>query len=174
MVGGEDDEVVRKRVENGGHLRDFARSFLDADNIFDIGEALHGAGFDVHAGAALHAVENNRQRNGLGDSAIVLEQPFLRRLVVIGCDREDPVHAESGKLAREDDDFRGVITACTPEDWHLTLSQFDGDLNHAKMLFVRERGALPGRPESNEKVDARINLSLVQTLLSVFAYRTIA
>src|SRR6267143_4005104 len=173
VVAGEDDEVIRHSIEYRCHLGDVTRGFLDANNIFDFGEALHGRRLDVHAGAALHAVQNNRQGRGLGDGAIVLEQPFLRRLVVIGCDREEPIYTESGKLAREGDDFRGVITACTPEDWHLTLSQFDGDLNDAKMFFVRERGALAGCSAGNEEVDACLDLPKDQTTKSRFVERTV-
>src|SRR5439155_10214704 len=113
------------------------------------------------------------QGHGFGDGAKVLEETFLRGLVVIRSDRENAVGSKIGELLRESDDFPGVIAACAPEDRHLTLCQFDGDLNDAKMLFVRERGALAGCSTGNEEVDACLDLSLDQSSQSGFVKRTI-
>src|SRR5205823_3637841 len=167
------DKAFRDGIENRSHLRDVTGGFLEADNIFNFGEALHRARLDVHAGAALHAVKNDGQGHGFGDGAIVLEEALLGGFVVIRSDRENAVGSKSGELLRESDDFGSVIAAGAPEDRHLTASQFDGDLNDAKMLFVRERGALAGGSTGNEEVNACLDLSLDQSSQGGFVKRTI-
>ena len=160
VVAGEDDEVFWDGVEDRGHLRDIARSFLDANNIFNFGEALYRGGLDVYTGAALHAVENDGQGHRFGDGTVVLEEALLSGLVVIRSDREDAIHAEVNKLASEGDHFGSIVAARAPEDWHFALGQFDGDLNNSKMLLVRERGAFARGSTRNEEVDACLDLPL--------------
>ena len=75
------------------------------------GEARERRRFDVHAGAALHAVDDDRQRHGGGDGLVVLVEAFLRGLVVIGRDGENAVDAEAFELARQLDDFARVVAA---------------------------------------------------------------
>src|SRR6266581_6560053 len=156
-----------------GHLRDVAGGFLDAHDVFDCGEALYRCGLDVHAGAPLHAVKNDGQRHGCRDGAIVLIQTLLRRLVVIRSDGEYAVGAKSGKLAREGDHFRGVVTAGAREDGHLALSKFDSDLHDAEMLLACECRALAGSAARNEEVDACLDLSLDQLAQRLFVERTV-
>ena len=52
------------------------------------------AGFDVHAGAALHAVDHDRQRHRARDRFVVLIQALLRGLVVVRRDGEHAVDAQ--------------------------------------------------------------------------------
>ncbi len=161
-------------VQDRGHLRDVARSFLNANDILYLREPHHRGWLDVHASPPLHAVKNNGQRNAFRDRAIVLEQAFLRRLVVVGRHREDSVRAELGKFAREGNHFRSVVAPGAGKDRYLSLGELDGDLDDAKMLFLRQRGALAGRSARNEKIHARIDLSLDQSSQGGFVKRTIA
>src|SRR2546429_1641787 len=103
----------------------------------------------------------------------MLEESLLSGLVVIRSDGEDAIHAESRKLASEEDHFRRVVAARAPKDWHLALAQFDGDLNDAKMLFVRKRGAFARGSTRNEEVDACLDLPLDQSSQCGFVKRTI-
>src|SRR6202521_2161650 len=174
VIAGKHDEVILHSVENRSHLRDVARGFLDANDVFNFGEALYRAGLDVHAGAALHAVKNDGQRNGFGDGAIVLEESLLSGLVLIGRHGEDAICAKGAKLARKCDDLRGVVASCAGQNRNTSLGEFDGDLHDAKMLFVRERGALTRGSTRNKKVNTRINLPLDQYPQLCFVQRSIA
>src|ERR1700688_1833104 len=94
VVAREYEEILRNKVEDGAHLRDIAGGFLDSDDVFDLRKAENGGRLDVDAPATLDAVENNGQVDGRGDGFEVLEEAFLRGLVVIGSDGEHAVGAE--------------------------------------------------------------------------------
>src|SRR5260370_2985166 len=158
VVAGKQDEIIRHGVEYRGHLRDIARGFFDANNVFDTGKSLHRPRLDVHASAPLHAVKNDRQVHSFGNGAIVLGESFLRRLVVILRDREDAIPSESAQFARQGYHFRGVVTARARENRNLPLRQLDRNLHDAKVLFVRPRRAFASRSARNEKIDARLDL----------------
>src|ERR1700687_4255041 len=93
IVAGEDKEFLGDQIKDGAHLGDVARGFLDADNVRDLREAEDGGRLDVDSGAALNAVKNEGQMDGGGDGFEMLEEAFLRGLVVIGSDGEDAVGA---------------------------------------------------------------------------------
>src|SRR6266446_3951368 len=67
VVAGEDEEILGNEVEDGAHLGDAAGGFLDADDVLDLGEAENSGRLNIDAGAALNAVENDRQVYDGGD-----------------------------------------------------------------------------------------------------------
>ena len=77
------------------------------DDVVDLREALQRCGLDVDAGAALHAVDDDRESDGRGDRLVVLVQAFLRGLVVVRRDGEDAVGAQALRLPRA-----SSITSC--------------------------------------------------------------
>src|SRR5260370_25389061 len=174
VVAGENEEVSRHGVQNRSHLRDAARGFLDANDFFNVRKALYCGWFTVHAGTALHAIQNNRQRNSFRDGAIMLEQSFRRRLVVIRRHRKNSIGAKSGQFARQRNHLRGVITASTRENRHLPLGQSDGDLNDLNVLCVFQRRALARCAAWHGEVDTCVNLPLDQGSQRWFVQRTIA
>ena len=93
VVAGEHREVWRHLVHHRRHLTDIAGGFLDADDVVDFREPLQRGRLDVHAGAALHAVDNDGKFHRRRDRFVVLVQAFLRRLVVIRRDGENAVDA---------------------------------------------------------------------------------
>ena len=50
-------------------------------------------GFDIDAGPRRDVVNDNRLAAGVGDVGIIFDEPFLRRLVVVGSDDEAGVGA---------------------------------------------------------------------------------
>src|ERR1700730_11849430 len=110
----------------------------------------------------------------------MLEETLLCGLVVVGSDGENPIHTEPGQLARNGDDFSGVVAAGAREDGDVWIGgrraingrfsrrtaeapgQLDGDLGDAKVLFPGERGALPGRSARDEEVNVCVDLPLDQ------------
>ena len=173
VVAREYEEILRNKVEDGAHLRDIAGGFLDSDDVFDLRKAENGGRLDVDARATLDAVENNGQVDGRGDGFEVLEEAFLRGLVVIGSDGEDAVGAEFLDFVGERDDFGGVVAAGAGEDRDLALGDFEGELNDAEMLGMRERGAFPGGAAGDEEVDARVELALDERAESGFVERAV-
>src|ERR1700719_1053555 len=159
VVAGEDEKIFGNEVEDGAHLGDIAGGFLDAHDIRDLREAEDGGRLDVDAGAALNAVEDDGQVDGGGDGFEVLEEAFLRGLIVVGSDGEDAVGAEILEFDGERDDFSGVIAAGAREDGHFALGDFEGELDDAEMLGVRERGAFSGGAAGDEEVDACVELA---------------
>ena len=89
---------------------------------------------DVDAGAAGHVVDDDRQRRALGDRAVVLEQPFRRRLVVVRRHREQALRAGLLHLVRELDHLRGVVAAGAGQHRHLAVRFVDENLDDAKAL----------------------------------------
>src|SRR5260370_1372065 len=174
MIARKNDEVIRHGIENRGHLRNVARGFLDANDVFDFSKPPHRSRLDIHSRAALHTVENDGQGNRFGNRPIVLEKAFLRRLVVIRSDGENSIHAKTRKLAPECNHFGGVVASSTGEDRNPSLSGLDGDLYDAQMFFVRKRGALACCAARHKKVDASVDLPLDQTPKRSFIERTIA
>src|SRR6266481_6829089 len=104
----------------------------------------------------------------------MLEQSFLRRLVVIRRHRKNSIYAERGQFTRQRNDVGGVVSSRTGQNRHASLSQFDGNLNDANVLFVRQRRALARGAAWHEKVDACVNLPFDQRPQRCFVQRTIA
>src|SRR5205823_9078581 len=173
IVAGNHDEVFGHGVENRCHLRDIARGLLDTDDVLDLRQPLHRGRLEVHARASLHAVENDRQRYGLRDRAIVLEKALLRRLVVIRCDRENSIGAKLRQFVRQRDHFGGVIAARARKNWHLPVSQLNRNLHDAQLFFVRQRRTLTSRSARNEKLYSRINLPSHQSAQRGFVERAV-
>jgi hypothetical protein len=136
MASSPEREVFRHGVQYRGHLRNAPRCFLDADDVVDFGETLHGGRIDVHARTACHAVKNDGQSDGARDRAIVLVKTFLGRLVVVGRDRKDAVDADGSEFARKRDNFGSVVAPGAGEHRDLSLGNIDGEFYDAKMFFT--------------------------------------
>ena len=108
IVAAQDLEVRRHAAADLAHLRHVAGRFLDADDVGDRGEPGQRSRLDVAAGAARHVVDDDRQRGPRGNRPVVLEQAFLRRLVVVGRHRQQPLDAERLGCVRE----LGDLGAC--------------------------------------------------------------
>ena len=101
--------VRRNLVDHRGHLADVARRFLHADDVVDLRQALQRGRLDVDAGAALHAVDDDRQRDAGGDRFVVLIQAFLRGLVVVRRDGEDAVARPAASVRARARSLRAVL-----------------------------------------------------------------
>lgn len=86
--------------------------FLDAHDIGHVtGDAGHGGGQHVAAGAAGHVVQDDGHGHFGTDGLEVLVQAFLRGLVVIGGDVQGGVRPDIfGELGQRDG-FAGVVGA---------------------------------------------------------------
>ena len=113
------------------HLADVAGSFLDPGDVIDFRKPLQRGRLDIHSGAALHAIYNDGQLHRRCDGFVMLVQPFLRRLVVLGGDGENAIGAHRLDLGSEVNHFSGVVTARARQHRHTTLGFFERDFDHA-------------------------------------------
>ena len=93
------------------HLRDVARCFLDRDDSRHAAQADERRHVDVAAGPARHVVDDDRQADLAGNRAVVLEEAFGRRLVVVRRHGEDAAGAGLLHPPRRVDDFLRVVAA---------------------------------------------------------------
>ena len=126
VVARENEEIFGHEIEDGAHLGNVPGGFLEADDVFNLREAEDGGRIDIYAGAALNTVEDDGQIDGGSDGFEVLEEAFLRGLVVVGSDGEDAVGAELLQFIRESDDFGGVVATGAGEDGNFALGDFEG------------------------------------------------
>ena len=102
--------------------------------------------------------------HGLGDRLVVLIQTFLRGLVVVRRHREDAVGAELLAFAAR---VRSLRACCSrprpPAPALLPFGLFDRDLDHAQMLFARQRRAFARGAAGHQKIDAVLDLPAHQT-----------
>ena len=88
----------------------------------------------------------------------MLEQPFLRRLVVIRRHGQQAVRAGLLHLGGGVNHFLRVVAAGARQDRHAAVGFVDEDLDNPQALGQRERRALTGGADGDEKVDARVDL----------------
>ena len=84
------------------HARHVGGGVLHAGDVLQLKQPLHGVDRHVDDRAARNVVDDDRDADGVVDRLVVLVQPFLRRLVVIGRDDQHRVGAGLlGVLARD-------------------------------------------------------------------------
>ena len=133
--------------------------FLDAHDIGHVtGDAGHGGGQHVAAGAAGHVIQDDGHGHFGTDGLEVLVQAFLRGLVVIGGDVQGGVRPDIfGELGQRDG-FAGVVGARAGDDGNAFVDLLDADADSGFMLVVGHRGGFAGGAAGHEAVDALFDL----------------
>ena len=108
--------------------------------------------FHVDPRAPLHAIDDDREAGGFSDCLVVLVQPFLGGLVVVGCDGEDAIDARHSELVGELDDFARVVTARASQHRNAAPGFFDRDLDNAQVFVARESRAFAGGATRDQKI----------------------
>ena len=123
------------------------------------GEAHERRRLDVDAGPARHVVDDDRQRRALGDRAVVLVEPFLRRLVVVRRDRQEAGGAGLAPSRRRGESLRWCRSrrrrpgsAALPSASSTRISTI------AQPLGVGQRRVLAGRAARDEEMNAGVDL----------------
>ena len=116
VVAAIDVEAVFGRTGDLGDLIEVPAGLLDGHDVVHGAQPRHGVGRHVEAGARGHVVEHVGQRRGLRDGLEMEDQSVLRRLVVVGRDLQEAVHADLGGLARQVHAFRSVVAAGSRND----------------------------------------------------------
>ena len=77
----------------------------------------------------------------------MLKQAFLRRLVVIRCDRQDAVGSELLYFFCETDHLRRVVPACAGQHRDVAARLFQGDRDDTQVFFQRIVGEARKQPQ---------------------------
>ena len=157
-------ESLARAGDDRGPVLGVHRRFLGRHDVRNLRQPQRRLDRHVHAGARRHVVEHDRQLHAFGDRLEVLIQAFLRRLVVVRRDREQPVGADAFHVARQLDHLARVVAARAGEHRHAAVGLFDDQLHDAQLVAMAQRRRFPRRPAGGEEVDAGVDLSSGQAL----------
>src|SRR3990170_4672335 len=153
VVAREHREVGAARGDHLAHLVERARRLLHAGDVLDVARAaLERRRLDVDGRAALDVVDEDRDRDGLGDRAEVAGEAVLGRLVVVGVHDERAGRAGPLRVLREVDGLGGRVRARAGHDLDAAPRGLEDDLDDPLVLVVRERGGLAGGPAGDQAV----------------------
>ena len=160
-----DDEIRAERQPQFGDALDPAAGFLDADDVGVRGGKPGSRGRrDLDAGASRHAVEHDRQLDRVGYGREMVEQPVLRRLVVVGRHQQEAFRTRGfGPFGLGDGEPRRV-RAGAGHDEGAPGGGLDGGSDHRLGFVVAQRRGLAGGADRHEPGDAGCDLCLDQLL----------
>src|SRR5712692_5721975 len=173
IITRDDAEPFGHLLHDGGHLADVARGLFDAHDVIYLGESFERGRLHVYTCSPLYAIDHHREGHGRGDSLEVLVETFLGRLVVIGRDREDAVHAHVLELFGQLDHLRRVVPTGAGQDRHTPLGLRQRNLDHPQVLGAREGGVLARGAAGHEEVDSRLDLAPHEAAQRLFVEREI-
>jgi hypothetical protein len=146
IVTAQQDEITWRGGDDLHHLRNVTRRFLDADDPgAQVRQTRDRLRLEVDAGPARHVVENDRQRRAVRNLLEVPEETLLRRLVVVGRDRQKAIAPDALEIANELGHLVGVVAAGPSQHRHLVIDLFDNQLDDAALFGAAERRRLAGR-----------------------------
>ena len=136
IIPGEHGEIIAALVNDVGDLPQRPAAFLDPHHVFEFGETRNCGRGHVHAGTPRYVVEDQWQIHGLGHGRIVLIQPFLCGLVVIGRDEERAVRAGLFGVGGKGDRLVRGVRAGTGNHRNPPVDDLHGKRHDVLVLFV--------------------------------------
>ena len=136
-------------------------------------QPLHGVDRHVDHRAAGNIVDDDRNADGVVDRLVVLVEPFLRRLVVIGRDDQHRVGARLLGVLRQFDRLGGRIRAGAGDHRHPALGLIDAPFHHLLVLVMRQRRALAGGADRHQAVGALADLPVHQVAECLLVERAV-
>src|SRR5688572_13176472 len=103
----------------------------------------------------------------------MLEQAFLRRLVVVRRHRQQAVDTDALQLTRQLNDLARVIAARPGQHGHTAGHLVHDELDDPELLPGAQRRRLAGSAAGRDEVDARVDLPLHQPTHGGLVYRAI-
>ncbi|BBG30478.1 ABC-type transport system [Zymobacter palmae] len=140
-------------------------SFLQTDDIIELGQAEDSVVEQVDARACRYVVHDDRQTD-FSDGFEVLVQPFLRRTVVVRRDRQAAIRTRFLGPARQIDGFPGSVGARARDDRYSTVHFVNDRTNNVKVLFHGHGGGLTGGSCRDDTVSAIFQMEIYQTTQS--------
>ena len=103
----------------------------------------------------------------------MLVQTLLRRLVVIGGNGKDALHAQSFDFRCQIANFLGVVAAHSRDDGNFAAGFFHDHANHPQVFAVLERGGFAGGAAGDKEIDPLAKLELHQPPQRRFIHGTV-
>ena len=165
------------RYSKRGDLRSLvhrAGRFLDRHNRRQFAEAGDRFGLHVFGGSTGDVVQHNRQVALFRHGFVVLVEPFLRRLVVIGSDHQRPIRPHFLGEFGETHCFASAVGACAGDDFHPSGRLFADDGDHPFVFVVRQCRTFPGRSHRAHAIGPHFDMPVDHPPESRFVNRLIA
>ena len=123
-------------------------------------QAGHGFDADFNPAAAGDAVEHDGQLGGFAHGLEVQEQPVLGGLVIVRGDLQNGGGTGGFGLLGDFNRFPSAVGACSGHHNAASAGEFHGELDHAIMLFVVERGGFAGGAAGDHAGHAAVELKI--------------
>ena len=166
-------EILTDRRALLRHPRHIGGGVLDAGDVLALEQPLHGVDRHIDDRPAGDVVDDDRNADGVVDRLVVLVQPFLGRLVVIGRHDQHRVGARHLGVLRQLDRLGGRVRAGAGDHRHAAVDLVDAPLHHLLVLVMTERGALAGGADRHQPVGALGDLPVHQVAECLFVERAV-
>ena len=100
----------------------------------------------------------------------MLVEALLRRFVVVGRDLQRRIRTGAFRFLCELYRLIGGVGAGTRDDFASSIDEFHGELDHAVVFLMGERGRFAGRADGDDAVDAALYLRLDERAQSRLIY----
>jgi soluble lytic murein transglycosylase len=140
------------------------RRVLDTDDIGQQSQTRHGRHRHVDDAASGDVVNDNRQFGRIMDGLEMLIKPFLRRLVIVGCDDEGGISPDLPGIAGQADGLFRRVGPGAGDNRNLSLGNFNRQCDDESVFLMTEGRRLPGGATGNETMRAFIQLPLHEIL----------
>ena len=157
-----------------GDPADVAGRVLDPDDARQLGELAHRRRRHVDDRAAGDVVDDDRQLDRVVERPVVVVEPALARLVVVGGDDERRVGADALGVAHQADRLLGVVRAGAGDHRDPAGCGLDDDLDAALVLGVGERRRLAGGADGDEPVASLGDVPLDELGQRLFVHLPVA
>ena len=115
-------------------------------------------GQNVGAGTTGHVVDEHGDGHFVVDGLEMLEDAFLRRLVVVGGDEQDGIGADALGVLGKADGFDGIIGTRTGDDGHAALDLIHADADGGFVFGMAHGGGFAGGAAGNDAVHTLFDL----------------
>ena len=123
-----------------------------------LGKLRVGRHLDGNAGARRYVIKYARDIHAVGDLVEMLNQPFLRALIVIRRHKQQPVRPDFFRVLRKLDRVSRIVRPGAGDDRHAPFRMLDGKLDGFLVLRVAHCRGLARSARDNDSVRMARNL----------------
>ena len=156
------DEVGAEHLTLQRHAGDVARRVLDAGNVGQVAQALHGFDRHVDDRSTRYVVDDDRKGDRIADGFEMAEKAFLAGLVIVGGNDQNGIRADLFGMAGEVDRLGGVVRSRARHHRHPAPRLGDADLDDPSMLVVAKCRAFARGAAGHQPVRAALDLPIDQ------------
>ena len=153
---------------------DLAGGVLDAGDVLQFEQPGHGLHAHVDYRARRDVVNNDRDADGVVDRLVVLIEPFLVWLVVVGRHYQQAIRPRLLGEAGQFDRLERIVGAGTGDHRHPARSDPDADVDHTLVLVVAQRRTLAGCSDRHQPMRSLADLPVDEGTKRLFVEATVA